>query len=133
MQVWDIARSSTDIISVLNAKTTPITSQSYTQGLIADWSWDSFQPGPGMKKVSHSTRGHTICPSGQQLDNDGSKCVDRKTGTLEGEYLGNKNLVGDYIVQLNSWVTIQRHPSLLACKTTSVGSTIVSHSSAILL
>ena len=83
VQVWDIARNKSEIISVSNAKTTPITSPSYTQGLVADWSWDSFQPGPGMKKVSPSTRGQTICPIGQLLATDGSTCVDRKTGNQD--------------------------------------------------
>ena len=83
VQVWDIARNTSEITSVLNKKTTPIKSQSYTQGLIADWSWDSFQPGPGMKKVSPSTRGQTICSIGQELATDGSTCVDRKTGNQD--------------------------------------------------
>ena len=83
VQAWDIARNSTDVISVLNARKTPVTSPSYTRGLTADWGWDSFQPGPGMTRMSPSKRGHTICPSGQQLDTDGYNCVNKLTGNLE--------------------------------------------------
>ena len=83
VQAWDIARNNTDVSSVFNAKKTPVTSLSYTRGLTADWSWDSFQHGPGMARMSPSKRGQTICPSGQQLDTDGSKCVNKLTGNLE--------------------------------------------------
>ena len=83
VQAWDIARNSTEVITLFNAKKTPVTSPSYTRGLTVDWGWDSFQPGPGMTRMSPSIRGQTICPSGQQLDTDGSKCVNKLTGNLE--------------------------------------------------
>ena len=83
VQVWDIARNSTEVISVLNAKETPVTSSSYTRGLTADWAWDSFQPGPGITRMSPSKRGQKICSSGQKPDTDGSGCVDKLTGNLK--------------------------------------------------
>ncbi|KAI0221250.1 hypothetical protein LSAT2_027365 [Lamellibrachia satsuma] len=79
VQAWDIARNSTEVSSVFIAKKTPVTSPSYTRGLTADWGWDSFQPAQGMTRMSPSKRGQTICPSGQQLDTDGSKCVNKLT------------------------------------------------------
>ena len=84
VQVWDVAHNSTTIRNIFNAKAnkTAITSASYTEGLIADWSWDSFQPGPGMKKMSPSTRGQKICPSGQKLDTDGSTCINKTASEL---------------------------------------------------
>ena len=82
VQVWDVARESTGIRDIFNAKATVITSHSYTQGLIADWSWDSFQPGPGMKKTSSSTRGQKICRDGQKLDYDGSSCINKTASEL---------------------------------------------------
>ena len=83
VQAWDIARNSTEVSSVFNAKTTPVTSPSYTRGLTADWGWDSFQPGPGITRMSPSKRGQTICSSGQKLNTDGSMCVTKLTGNLQ--------------------------------------------------
>ena len=97
VQVWDVARSTADIVSVVNARTTPVTSQSYTQGLTTDWAWDSYQPGPGMKKVSPSTRGQTICPTGQQLDTDSSVCIDKQTGAFPPIDLWNLSLSVDIL------------------------------------
>ncbi|KAI0230171.1 hypothetical protein LSAT2_019428, partial [Lamellibrachia satsuma] len=59
VQAWDTARNSTEVSTVLNAKETAITSPSYTRGLTADWGWDSFQPGPGITRMSSSKRGQT--------------------------------------------------------------------------
>ena len=83
VQVWGIARSNIETANVLNAKATPITSGSYTRDLTVDWGWDSFQPWPGITRMSPSKRGQRICPSGQQLDTDGRKCVNKLTGNLE--------------------------------------------------
>jgi len=80
VQVWNVTRNSTDIKEVFTEKATDITSPSYTQGLIADWCWDSFQPGPGMTKTYPSTRGQTVYTAGRMLDTDGSTCVKRTTG-----------------------------------------------------
>ena len=80
VQVWNVTRNSTDIKDVFTEKATDITSPSYTEELIADWCWDSFQPGPGMAKISPSTRGQTVCPAGRMLDTDGSTCVKKIIG-----------------------------------------------------
>ena len=82
VQVWEVAHDYTEIRNIFNARATVITSHSYTQGLIADWSWDSFQPGPGMNRLSPSTRGQKICPGGQKLDTDGSTCITKTMGEL---------------------------------------------------
>ena len=84
VQSWDVSRSNIEVINVLNAKAAPVTSPSYTRGLTADWAWDSFQPGPGITRMSPSTRGQIICPSGQHLNADGSTCVNKLTGNLDG-------------------------------------------------
>ena len=87
VQVWDHVRHITEIISVYNAKETSITRSSYIRGLTADWSWDSFLPGPGMKRTSPSTRGQRICPTGQHLNSDGVTCVDKLPGSIHTRIL----------------------------------------------
>ena len=81
VQVWDVSLSIfQDIIPVFNAKMGPVATPAYSRGLTADWAWDSFQPGPGMKRISPSTRGQTICDTGQQLNTTGRWCVDKRIG-----------------------------------------------------
>ena len=88
VQVWDNVRDiASEIIPVYNANSGRVNVTSYTQGLVADWSWEGFQPGPGMTRVSPSVRGHMVCPYGQQPDTPDTKCIDKPTGKVGIIYL----------------------------------------------
>ena len=84
VQVWNETRDlATEITPVYNARKRDITAAWYTRGMTVDWAWDSFESGPGITRVAPSTRGLNICPAGQQLDTDGSTCVNKPRGSYD--------------------------------------------------
>ena len=89
LQLWNDVRDLTDeIIPILNAKTGPVKGTTYTEHLVADWSWGSLQPGPGVLRLSHSQRGHTVCDPGQQhISQDNDTCIPQTTGAVMFQHL----------------------------------------------
>ena len=55
--------------------------------LVADWSWGSLQPGPGVLRLSPSQRGHTVCDPGQQYKEDDNTCIPQTTGAVMFQHL----------------------------------------------
>ena len=82
VQLWSNARDLVHgIIPIYNAKSGHVNSISYTEDLAADWSWESLQPGPGVLRITPSTRGHMVCPPGEEPDVT-DKCVKSSTGKV---------------------------------------------------
>ncbi|KAI0210330.1 hypothetical protein LSAT2_004930 [Lamellibrachia satsuma] len=94
VQLWSNARDLVHgIIPIYNAKSGHVNSISYTEDLAADWSWESLQPGPGVLRITPSTRGHMVCPPGEEPDVT-DKCVKSSTDKLPPKATCPKEDVG---------------------------------------
>ena len=73
--------------------------------LVADWSWGSLQPGPGVLRLSHSQRGHTVCDPGQQhISQVNDTCIPQTTGVVLFQHLRTL----DIVVYLNIGLSIYK-------------------------
>jgi len=55
--------------------------------LVADWSWGSLKPGPGVLRLSPSQRSHIVCDPGQQYKEDDNTCIPQTTGAVRFQHL----------------------------------------------